>query len=179
MSLKSEIQALKDKIRSIGDKALEDPEFVKLSKKYHDMRSRLLTKSRQEQEPLYKEVDEKERQLRVQDESKEKSIPEKIVKFIQDLSAGVDYGPHGFKVRWYSEDCRFCILTNPGHLYWSGRGETSYGKTDHYLFDIDKANGIRGWNMKERCCVEECEGRLSKEKIEEWKKKAKELSEKS
>jgi hypothetical protein len=49
------------------------------------------------------------------------------------------------------------IVKENGSRCWAGRGESTYSNTEHFLLCIDEGSVV---------CS--CEGRLSKEKKEEW-----------
>jgi len=129
------------------------------------------TKIAQDQWALRKKVEELEKKTEIE-------IPQEVKDFLERLYRGCDWGPKGFTVKWISPQKRFIIATNTGHGYWSGR-MVHYGKSEHYLFDISRLGDLRnGIYVRNDCQISTCDGRLSKETMNQWKNNALAMEEK-
>ena len=81
------------------------------------------------------------------------------------MTRGVDYGPRGLIIHWYSEDGRFAIIKETGHSHFSGRGQQAYGCTCYNLIDTKKEK--RDMAIFFGLSIKEFEGRFSKKTMKE------------
>jgi len=119
-------------------------------------------------EEISKERIELNAKIDAMEKQEYQAIPPEVNDFIGKLYAGVEGG--GYTVKWVSPSKRFIIATESGHMYWSGRGQQSYAKSEHSLFDRSKiGDAAHGCDVGRNCQVFSCEGRFAKETLEKWK----------
>ena len=170
--IKQEIKDTNEKLLNLQWSVKKDPIVIKTKKAYDDALENAQNKIakevlelRNQHNKLLEEIDDIEK-------AKEIVIPQKVQDFISAICRGVDFGYKGWVVKWVSPKQRFAIMTNPGHSGWSGRGETSYYGSDHYLFDITKINDKNpsGFDLSYVHCTvfKKYNGRLDKETKQKW-----------
>lgn len=113
------------------------------------------------------ELNAVQEELRRLEEKKRLKIPESVRDAVKELSRGVDWGPQGLVIHWYSESGRFAILKQPGHRYWNGIGSSAYGLTKYKLIDVARQ---RSNDTMKGMLVKEFEGRFGKKQMEECEK---------
>jgi hypothetical protein len=98
-------------------------------------------------------------------------IPQNLVNWLWKWKSGVDFGYYDPYIKWISPDEKYVIITTPGSTCGQGTvmgtGGYYYGSTSHYLVKvIEGAQWLDHKNSK----IAEHNGRLSKEKFNEWMK---------
>lgn len=98
--------------------------------------------------------------------------------FIERIKAGVKWGQLKFvplfEPPFRANDIRlnYWVLTVKGFTGWAGVGCQGYYPTRHEVLDLSLDNGGRGYGTYTTCMTRvSCEGRLTKAKLAEWRKK--------
>jgi len=173
-SIKDELKSKRQELNRLRCSVETDPAVAKAYKEYHDAKTKVHIATQEKVDILYKEIKEIDRRLTNALMEKEQEIPQDIQDKVKHFHSGCDWGTHGLKVKWISDNKRFIIITNGGHTYWSSRNQV-YGQSQHYLVDLNKFDQNSDvYRSFLKCRVLECEGRLTKEKKAEWIKFANE-----
>lgn len=87
-----------------------------------------------------------ESDLRALKEKNELEVPDHLKKWLKEYSQGVDWGYGGLKIRWISDDEKWCIITNGGGTAGQGTpmgtGGYYYAEASHFLGRTDYKGGF-------------------------------------
>lgn len=169
--LKKKIHELDAEKNKLFDSIHSDPEVAKAWKIYND----LLDKKRDEVNDralkIREEMDATYQKMRDIQKTKDAEVPENAKAFLKKILSSRN--PKELYIRWFSNSGRFVIVTWRGHNTWAGRGTMAYFPSYHFLFDISMiGDETDGHDIKNKCMVYECEGRLSAQMLKDWKKYA-------
>lgn len=182
MKTQKEIRNKIKELTAAKEALLHNDELGKIQKEYRDKLDAYYKKIRPERDKIDKEIETLRKELNKRKDDKLPIISKLLEDWLSKYTSGVDFGPKGLTIKEVlDEQERFVLISNPGHLYWSGRGETSYGKSTHWIVDtfVCKSwlNSDYSTNGTKRV-GSEVEGRLTKEakkklldELEEYKKK--------
>lgn len=177
-SLQKQIKAKQQELADGRESCNNDPEikklreiYIKANEAYNNAISKFVNAHQKERDNIYKEISVLENKIEELRIFKILKFSKETQEFIRSLHAGCNWGPKGFIPKWVSPSGRFIIATNPGHNYWSGRGESSYAQSTHYLLDISKYDASKpnhGSVLLNSCKIFSVEGRLNKETIKRF-----------
>jgi hypothetical protein len=118
-------------------------------------------------------------QTQLQDREKEstKDIPTELQEWVRDFQSGVSAAP--MKIVWFSDNHKYLIVHRPGFSQYGDRmSGVGYCAAEWYLLKV--VPGVRlysgGSNSEKSAILEHIEGRLTKQKKQEWIDKIKELN---
>ena len=98
-------------------------------------------------------------------------VPKHLQNWLYNWMRGVNFGYNDPYIKWISPDEKYVIITTPGGTAGQGTamgsGSYYYSPTKQYLVKVIEG---AGWHDRIKSEVAECEGRLSKEKLNEWMK---------
>lgn len=97
-------------------------------------------------------------------------VPNHIQSWLHNWMFGINFGKKPY-IKWISPDEKYVIITTPGGTAGTGTimGASAYyyASTTQYLVKIIEN---AGWHDRLHSQIAECEGRLTKEKFNEWMK---------
>ena len=165
--IKSEIKSLQSYNNIEGYKELND-KLYKMKDEYN--------------KKIYPELERMCNEMYILQDEYKKPVKEKLIvpKHLQDWfiywGRGMDFGYSDPYIKWISDDEKYVIITCPGGTSGQGTamGTSSYyySQTQHYLIRT-----LEGAQMFDRIKskIVQYEGRLTKEKFNEWKELIKTL----
>lgn len=191
-TIRKEIDEAYKRLRlHVNDKVKNSPEVIAAQKKvsevtksFHEIREKVEKEAQdmfsymsREIETLVSELEKSEQEDARKTQEALNAIPDSIKNFLKRLVSGWER-KQDYTVFWWSDDERFVVIKSKGGMFWSGRGEQSYGKTAYTLYDINKAYA-KGNDMFDsyKSRVAGWEGRWSKVKQKEVDEKIKEYLE--
>lgn len=145
-----------------------DPEYKRLSDELVHRRTKLDKFRRPLQDQIVNKRCEIEKLIKDTKQSKKFQPSAKLKEWCQTYFRGVE---EIHEITWVSEDERFVIVHAPGGMYWSSRGQQSYGAATYELYDLSKVKDQRHFDFG----VMSVSGRLTKERKQAFMKKIEEV----
>lgn len=168
----SKIKELEDKILDLKNISKNVPEYSELIKKADQLKEEYFKHNLPIIEQYRDQVYELKKELKKP--VKELYISENLQEWFRNWKSGVDFGYKDPYIRWISPDEKYVVITCPGSTAGTGTamGTSSYyyALTDHYLVEVKEGSRYININRDGSGILGSFEGRLSKEKINEWMK---------
>lgn len=165
--IQEEIKAVEKERNSLLDN-YTDPEYKKLRDELYKVESKLRAKRGSRIHELYGREVALRKELSECKESKKFQCSEGLKKWCYEYFRGI---AEKHEIYWATEDERFVIVHVAGGMFWSSRGQQSYGVAQYELYDIAKVRNEK-WND---CPVMKIDGRLTKERMKAFQDKIKEI----
>lgn len=123
-----------------------DPKYLELINEANKIKAAWQEGQRSIREDLNTERRCLESDLKALKEKTEFKVPDHLQKWLKEYSQGVDWGHGGLKIRWISEDEKWCIITNGGGTAGQGTpmgtGGYYYAEASHFLGRTDYKGGF-------------------------------------
>lgn len=123
-----------------------DPKYLELINEANKIKQAWYKKQESFREDLNTERKCLESDLIALKEKNELVVPDHIKRWLLEYNQGVDWGYGGLKIRWISEDEKWCIITNGGGTAGTGTpmgsGGYYYAETKHFLGRTDRKGGF-------------------------------------
>jgi hypothetical protein len=100
-------------------------------------------------------------------------VPTHLQKWLRNWMSGVSFGYNTPYIRWISPDEKYVVITTPGGTAGQGTpqgtGGYYYASSSHYLIRaVEGANWFERSGHGEKTKIAQHEGRLTKDKMNEW-----------
>ena len=158
----------KDKL---SDSIHNDPKVAKAFSLYYELLENKRDEVSDRAEKIREEMDAIYQKMRDIKNTKDAEVPENVKAFIKKILGSRN--PKELYIKWFSNSGRFVIVTWRGHNTWAARGTMAYFPSYHFLFDTSMiGKETDRHDIKNKCMVYECEGRLSAQMLRDWKQYA-------
>ena len=166
--IKTKIDKIESEIRNIQSyNNIEG--YKKLYDQLYEMKNDYNKKIYPELQRMFAEAHDLKREY--EKPAKEKLVvPKHIQDWFRSWRSGINFGYAGAFIKWISLDEKYVIITSPGGTSGQGTAMGSggyyYSRTQHYLVKV--IEGARYLDRGEGGRISQFEGRLTKEKFNEW-----------
>lgn len=159
--IKNKIKELEDNLKQLNPS--KDERLISFKKLYNELYDEIYKELEPKREKIQKEIDSLQNQLK----SKVKirlEVPEELENWLKSISRGFE-NSNNWKLVWYSDNLKYVILSQPGHLGWAGIGLSQhYYPSEYKLMKVIEEVNHRSYYDD---CIYSVEGRLTKDKFQE------------